>query len=246
VYKDDGVYDINLKKGVQHLDGKHALMYVRFRHDALSDYARTERQRKLLKAVAAEMKTPSMLIKFPTVLEAAEPYMQTNLGPEEILKLAGLFAQVNPSNIQTVQVPAADSLQEGQSPDGESILIPDVAAARQLVHSLLGEAGSSSVSAGDQSGATNQQNEGNGVNQQNANGSVQNGTGTTEEEGQTMVVTGVYVNVRSGPGTDQQIIGKVYQGDTVKVVGSTSNGWSKVILADGTQGYMSSQFLQAQ
>ncbi|MDB5085473.1 MAG: transcriptional regulator [Bacilli bacterium] len=52
LYADDGVYDINLHQGMQLLDGQHALMYVRFRHDATSDYTRTERQRNFLKAVA--------------------------------------------------------------------------------------------------------------------------------------------------------------------------------------------------
>jgi polyisoprenyl-teichoic acid--peptidoglycan teichoic acid transferase len=247
VYQDDGVYDINLKKGVQHLDGKHALMYVRFRHDALSDYARTERQRKLLKAIAAEMKTPSMLIKLPSILQAAEPYIQTNLGPDDILKLAGLFAKVDTSQIQTAQVPASDSLQEGQSPDGESILIPNVTAARQLVHSLIGEGEAGSQSSGQtESGKQSSVSADSGQQVQADGSSSDSRSDTSGNQGRSMVVTGVYVNVRRGPGLDQPIIGKVYQGDMVQVVSSTANGWSQVILPDGTQGYVASQFLQAQ
>ncbi|MCG6197429.1 LCP family protein, partial [Anoxybacillus sp. LAT_38] len=65
---DKGVYDIDLKKGLQRLDGSKALQYVRFRHDATSDYTRTERQRKLMAALADQMKSGTTLIQLPSIL----------------------------------------------------------------------------------------------------------------------------------------------------------------------------------
>ncbi len=47
----DGTH-IHLKSGLQRLDGKSALDYVRFRHDLLADTGRMQRQRNLLHAIA--------------------------------------------------------------------------------------------------------------------------------------------------------------------------------------------------
>jgi LCP family protein required for cell wall assembly len=52
---------INLKAGVQKLNGTKALQYARFRHDATADIGRTARQQKVLTAVAKKMLEPSTL-----------------------------------------------------------------------------------------------------------------------------------------------------------------------------------------
>lgn len=44
---------IHLPSGLQHLNGKSALDYVRFRHDRMADTGRMQRQRKLLYALAS-------------------------------------------------------------------------------------------------------------------------------------------------------------------------------------------------
>jgi LCP family protein required for cell wall assembly len=83
-------YDIDLKKGMQHLDGKSALQYVRFRHDAMSDFTRTERQREFLKAVASKMQTTWSIMKLPDILEKVNPFIETNLNIDDMWKLAAL------------------------------------------------------------------------------------------------------------------------------------------------------------
>lgn len=85
---DNHEYDIDLKKGFQHLDGDTALQYVRFRHDALSDYSRTERQRNFLSAVAVKMKSTTSIMKLPSILEKMNPYIDTNLSIDDMWKLA--------------------------------------------------------------------------------------------------------------------------------------------------------------
>jgi len=87
---DNHEYDIDLKQGQQHLDGKTALQYVRFRHDALSDYSRTERQRNFLTAVANRMISTTSLLKLPSILEKVNPYIDTNLTINDMWKLANL------------------------------------------------------------------------------------------------------------------------------------------------------------
>ncbi|WP_245773017.1 LCP family protein [Paenibacillus catalpae] len=116
---DGNLYDIHLKKGMQKLDGTKALQYVRFRHDAMSDFARTERQRKLLAAVADKLKSGWNLSRMKQIAESAAPYIQTNLDISNMLKLASLGSKTQMAG--TAQVPPMDLL-ESKKVNGASIL----------------------------------------------------------------------------------------------------------------------------
>ncbi|WP_409347321.1 LCP family protein [Paenibacillus sp. MBLB4367] len=118
---DDHVYDINLKKGLQHMDGKTALQYVRFRHDALSDFARTERQRKFMTALAERLQTTSSLIKLPRILQSIDPYIETNLSVMDMVKLGSLGFEAKAAGIEGLQVPPQELLEEKQVRGAEVI-----------------------------------------------------------------------------------------------------------------------------
>lgn len=137
-YTDDGTYDIHLKKGYQHLDGKHALMYVRFRHDAMGDFTRTERQRNFLKALAETMKQPMNILKLPNVLDAMQPYVKTNMTMDTMIKLGMLGKDVDWGNMKSQQVPDMKDLTTGSVGDLGDCVIPNVYNTRVLVHQLLG------------------------------------------------------------------------------------------------------------
>ncbi len=83
-------YDIDLKAGMQHLDGKTALQYVRFRHDAMSDFSRTERQRAFLTAVGDKLKSTTSIMNLPDILQQVNPYIDTNLSVDDLWKLASV------------------------------------------------------------------------------------------------------------------------------------------------------------
>ncbi|MFC9706892.1 LCP family protein [Paenibacillus sp. NPDC056933] len=102
---DKHMYDIDLKKGLQHMDGKTALQYVRFRHDATSDFTRTERQRIFMTELAKKMQSTTSLFKIPEILEAIAPYVETDLGPTQMLKLASLGFDINVNEIDKQQIP---------------------------------------------------------------------------------------------------------------------------------------------
>ncbi|MGO4731125.1 LCP family protein [Paenibacillus sp. 2KB_22] len=87
---DKNEYDIHLKEGEQHLDGKTALQYVRFRHDAMSDYSRTKRQRDFTNAIVKKMISTTSIIKLPSILEEVSPYIDTNLSVDDMWKLASV------------------------------------------------------------------------------------------------------------------------------------------------------------
>lgn len=61
--KEHGIID--LLRGFQHLNGEQALGFVRFRHDALGDIGRTERQQAFLVALKEQLLKPSTLPKLP-------------------------------------------------------------------------------------------------------------------------------------------------------------------------------------
>ncbi|WP_426334227.1 LCP family protein [Paenibacillus silvae] len=102
---DKHMYDIDLKKGLQHMDGKTALQYVRFRHDATSDFTRTQRQRIFMTELAKKMQSSTSLFKIPEILEAVAPYIQTDLSPAQMLKLASLGFDIRVNEMDQHQIP---------------------------------------------------------------------------------------------------------------------------------------------
>ena len=55
-------------------------------------------------------------------------------------------------------------------------------------------------------------------------------------------VTAATLNVRSGPGTNNTIITKVYKGQNVDII-EQSNGWNKIVLSNGNTGWVSGQYI---
>lgn len=131
---DKHMYDIDLKQGQQHLDGDHALQYVRFRHDKLSDFTRTERQRAFLGAVADKLQSGWNLIKLPTILNKVVPYIETNMSVNDMWKLASLGYKSHQAG--SAQLPPMDNLVE-QNIGGSTIGIRDEEKLREYVQEVL-------------------------------------------------------------------------------------------------------------
>ncbi|NLI93060.1 MAG: LCP family protein [Peptococcaceae bacterium] len=85
--KEDGY--INLKAGVQKLNGTKALQYARFRHDATADIGRTARQQKVLTAVAKKMLEPLTILKLPALVPQLMKAVETDLSLKDLTTLAG-------------------------------------------------------------------------------------------------------------------------------------------------------------
>lgn len=62
-------------------------------------------------------------------------------------------------------------------------------------------------------------------------------------DGTTLMYALDKVNVRSGPGTDTDIIGELQQGETIFAVELTEEGWYRVVF-EGEQGYIRQDFLE--
>jgi len=83
-----GRVKLELKDGVQHLDGMQAVTYGRIRNlKGQNDINRNGRQRVLLETMLAKVLQDMDLIKLMTLIETALPYGYTNLTIDELLTL---------------------------------------------------------------------------------------------------------------------------------------------------------------
>lgn len=80
--------DINLKSGLQTLDGYGALAFVRYRDYPMGDIERTEHQQAFLKALGQEVLKPATIVKLPTLVREVKANVKTNLGLKDMLKMA--------------------------------------------------------------------------------------------------------------------------------------------------------------
>lgn len=82
-----GKLNINIAAGQQRLNGERALHFVRFRHDALGDIGRIQRQQQFLKALIQTLFEPQNLVRYPTIAEGISTAIQTDLPPSLLLQL---------------------------------------------------------------------------------------------------------------------------------------------------------------
>jgi LCP family protein required for cell wall assembly len=78
---------IHLNPGSQVLNGQHLQEYVRFRHDALGDIGRVQRQQEVLKAIFSALLRPETLSKGTQILQVAKENIDTDLSVEEMIAL---------------------------------------------------------------------------------------------------------------------------------------------------------------
>lgn len=107
----DGVH---LKKGKQVLDGRHALEYVRMRHeDPQGDVGRQARQREILSKIVRKLLSVNSVTKYKKYLRAVEDYVRTDLSWSEMLTVAKDYT------------PAAEKIEQTQV-EGQGEMINDI------------------------------------------------------------------------------------------------------------------------
>lgn len=128
-----GDVKIHLKKGLQHLNGEKALMYVRFRMDETGDIGRMERQQKFLKAVIEQALKIENTIRLQKALVELKNWVKTNLDPWQIIKLGLLLKSVNEEDIETLTLPGAP----GWYSDGLSYYFLDMDKVNEIIDKYL-------------------------------------------------------------------------------------------------------------
>ncbi|MCX5749952.1 MAG: LCP family protein [Candidatus Saganbacteria bacterium] len=105
---------IDLKPGVQRLNGKQAIGYLRFRHDAKGDFGRIKRQQKFLQEVVTEMAGTKNIVQVYQLLMDMLGCVETNLSTSQILGLASMVRQsYEIGNIAVVSIPGTSTRIDG-------------------------------------------------------------------------------------------------------------------------------------
>jgi polyisoprenyl-teichoic acid--peptidoglycan teichoic acid transferase len=126
---------INLQQGEQHLNGKQALDFLRFRYDEYGDIGRIQRQQMFMRALTEQALKPATLPRIPQVLSVIQSNLDTNLSVEELIALIGFAAQTDRPNVKMLMVPG-DFGSEAEY--GASYWIPNHHQIDVMVHQYFG------------------------------------------------------------------------------------------------------------
>ncbi len=127
----DDLY-IDLKAGQNNLTGSEALGYVRFRHDALGDISRIERQQKFIAALVDKILTPKVILRLPQLVREYNNYIKTDIKLNKMFSLAGAINKFSINKIETEMLPG-----KPQYIEGISYWLPCDEEMRLLVNSLI-------------------------------------------------------------------------------------------------------------
>lgn len=103
-WDDNGGLVINLYPGVQHMDGKTAVTYVRYR-DSEGDIGRIKRQQKFMAACMEKVMSPSFIPRIPAVLREVIDAVDTDMTTRQLLELAGSLKSAQQNGLETDMVP---------------------------------------------------------------------------------------------------------------------------------------------
>lgn len=142
---------LHVDPGLQTMDGSLALKYARSRHGVGgegSDFARAKRQQKIIVAVKDKALSTNMLLRPTTInniVTQLEDHISTNLKVWEMIKLWGMFKDIQKENIinKVLDNSADGLLTDSVSAAGAYILLPrsgDFAEIQYLISSVFNDA----------------------------------------------------------------------------------------------------------
>jgi len=123
--------NVHLSKGRQHLNGKEALKYVRFRSTPSADIGRTERQQKLIAALLEHISHPAVMMKIPVLFPDLIKNVDTNIPFKSMLALWQMKFLLNSNNTYSQTLPGYDDN------TGECYWIVDPQVANSVIDSVL-------------------------------------------------------------------------------------------------------------
>jgi LCP family protein required for cell wall assembly len=131
-WDDDGGLYIDLQPGMQHMDGKTAITYVRYR-DEEGDIGRIKRQQNFMKAVMDKLVSPTIIPKLPAIVSAVSDSVETDMSVSEILSFLGTLQDAKDNGLKSEMLPGKPVYIEGIS-----YWVPDISKTRQILANTLG------------------------------------------------------------------------------------------------------------
>ncbi|HLO12980.1 MAG TPA: LCP family protein [Pseudoneobacillus sp.] len=128
---------VTINPGEQYLDGKHLLGYVRFRHDAIGDFGRVDRQQKIIKEVADQLTSIQKLPKLPKLVGVVKPYVNTNIKTSNLLFMGKDFLSGDRSKIKTFRIPVQGTFENRRIEGIGDVLWIDEEANKKAFHEFI-------------------------------------------------------------------------------------------------------------
>lgn len=108
---------IDLQPGEHLLTGEQAMGFVRFRHDALGDIGRVQRQEIFMHAVMDKAMRPESWAKLPELIKIAQSHVKTDLSPPQIMQILTFAKSVPKPNQHMIMMPGTFSSSGGWAID---------------------------------------------------------------------------------------------------------------------------------
>ena len=131
-WDENGGLVIDLYPGEQHLDGKQAMEYVRFR-DEEGDIGRIARQQKFLKALLARVTSPEVVPHLAQIVRELGSVIETDMELGDMARFASLLPDIKGNGVESVLLPGKPAWWQETS-----YWLPDIKEARRLLASQMG------------------------------------------------------------------------------------------------------------
>ncbi|MBT2729245.1 LCP family protein [Bacillus sp. ISL-75] len=129
--------DVTLEPGLQKLNGAEMLGYVRYRHDAIGDFGRVERQQKAVKAIGDQLMGLQTIPKLPKLIGVVTPYVNTNMSTSDITFMAKDFFSNDRGNIDTLRIPVENSYSDARISGEGAVLEIDAEKNKEALHQFI-------------------------------------------------------------------------------------------------------------
>ena len=129
--------DNSFKAGVNYMNAEDALTFTRMRYAAGGDYGRTDRQRRVLMAIAESFRDADLITIF-NVIDQVLPHIVTNLTDAQIIEYAtkGLTILGNGGTMDTLRIPQDDAHYNANI-RGMAVLVPNLEACREDLREFI-------------------------------------------------------------------------------------------------------------
>ncbi|MDY2869549.1 MAG: LCP family protein [Succiniclasticum sp.] len=121
-------FKIDLQPGLQHMDGRTAIQYVRFR-DGEGDIGRIRRQQKFILAMYQKITSGHMIARIPSLAKQILSMIKTDMGMQDMLRMGkALHDMMEAGGLKMAMVPGTPKYI-----DGISYWLPDIPKTRELM-----------------------------------------------------------------------------------------------------------------
>ena len=105
-YEDaEGDLHIHINKGLQHMDGQMAQLYLRYRNDELGSVGRLYRHQLFLKALYEKVASPDVLAKLPQIIELVNSKIESTAEVYDTAEIVSVLSKIDTSELVAVTVP---------------------------------------------------------------------------------------------------------------------------------------------